>query len=293
MFTAAPLRASAASFASTICALAPALRDAKVDATNFVEPRCGVTRVPLSGYPLRMRTGALAMIDTLGFKGIWHRASPEEVLSKLHQIRKISQDGSQEMHELLCPVLGLNKDHEVRGCCVSDTVVIGVRPRDGRTTESEIATAIAAAGVLVHHVMWFGHIVPPVWTYRGCITTGAFEIEDNFFVGPAVDEVAELADAADGPFVCLSPRADAIFRNAGTPYTYQALVEYRVPMKAGACISTHCVRLDQHAGLASERKRLREKVLGSFPAGSLAVAIKRQHTIDFYDHLEKTDPSPE
>jgi hypothetical protein len=65
-----------------------------------------------------MRTGAVLMIDALGFKGIWDTVEPSVVLKKMHNLERAAEDEIKGVK--LGPVSA------ARVASLSDTIVIGV-----------------------------------------------------------------------------------------------------------------------------------------------------------------------
>ena len=191
--------------------------------------------------------GSIAMIDALGFKGIWKKHDPRAVLDLLLQMETSTPRVLEQIREVFQAVSGTSGPErlprpEVRTMFISDTIVFAIWAPDLLAQPSQqqpkllalmthgvvcaIATALGSAAV--------GKI--PL-NYRGAIASGEFLVERGFLVGPAVDEAAELHERADGPFVELSETAAAEFSqftwgadallNAGT------IVKYGVPRKGG------------------------------------------------------------
>jgi hypothetical protein len=118
--------------------------------------------------------------------------------------------------------------------------------------------------------------------YRGVVTFGEAAIEENFVVGPAVDEAAEAMNAAQGALVWLTPSALGVFRPSEP--AVHPLVGYEVPLKGGDRLPSYCVNPFEPTESAETIMRLRDAAAGSFTGtGSLDVAVKKNNTLHFLD----------
>jgi len=154
-----------------------------------------------------MRTGAVVMIDALGFKGIWDGADPSVILRKMGALKQAAESD----------IKGVKLGH-VRGAKVaflSDTIVIGVASgqpvgRGPGPNKRGNVRAIMQAAFQTASVLAAALEEAPRLAYRGCLTFGEFEIDGPFVLGPAIDEAATHYECADGAFVWLTPKAKAI-----------------------------------------------------------------------------------
>jgi hypothetical protein len=231
-----------------------------------------------------MTRGAFVMFDVLGFKEISRRVPSDEVFQKF----KVMRDHFRQ-EEATWPKL-----FELRFAFVSDTVVVGVRSPDASLpqfaqlqgmilTQADLdGLAIMFATLWASVVLRIGVEAAPAWTYRGCMSFGDFEIEDNFYVGPAVYRAAEHYEKAQGAFVWLAPDAEEALERAGATNGEFLLPRFAVPLKGGATYETHVVvplALDAHK---EGRAALVERLLATFDgAPSLDVALKKQATAAF------------
>jgi len=161
-----------------------------------------------------MREGAFALIDCLGFKGIWKSADAASLLQKLLRIEHTVHDrvvsGAAEFNFLSYGPIRVH----VR--LLSDTVAISLQyeARDGEGPEDpqkNILVALVCDSVV--KVLDLFLIEEPALVLRGCVTYGEHLSEGNFIVGPAVDDAAEYMDVAQGAFVWLHPTAAAKYRD--------------------------------------------------------------------------------
>jgi len=257
-----------------------------------------------------MRHGAVAMIDALGFKGIWDRngVSPDAVLDKLrgmrdaaaaHQYRRVPtghlKDSVPEEYDIL---------DKAELCFLSDTIVIAVPA----SPESEKQTrtghhfsvlyhfhAIRQLAAIVSDVLRSAAQGAPVLAYRGCMAVGDFIVEQPFVIGPAVDEAATHMDRAQGAFTWLAPSAEDAWdrclntihfsRNGksvdpiSTSIRY-GLVPYSVPLKGGDSYQTYVVSPFDEPFSSSEAGHLHLQIQQTFQ-GPLDVQVKRQNTLSF------------
>jgi|GEM_PF-5435524 len=183
-----------------------------------------------------MKTGAVAILDILGFKGIWRRFDAETVMSRLEDLRQSfendehkdlrtavanftrSEEGSSniqipdEDEVLPCTVRFLSDSVFVASALTLRTVDLNV---DLETDLQELHTffdalCLARVAKSVVKIVQHGLSASPAFAYRGCISFGEYEDRDKFIVGPAVDEAAELERLAEGAIVWLGPSAHAV-----------------------------------------------------------------------------------
>jgi hypothetical protein len=182
-----------------------------------------------------MREGAFALIDCLGFKGIWKRTDQTLSLEEhqtllLEKLRRILD----KIHLQLIagvPYPLLRRDVILTASLLSDSVAISLRYEDdagkddankqkakkiGREREkSYLVWLICASTVRVLDLYLKGE---PSLVLRGCITYGGYEHNTtetgSFIVGPAVDDAAEKVEISQGAFVWLHPEAAELYRYA-------------------------------------------------------------------------------
>lgn len=177
-----------------------------------------------------MQKGAFALIDCLGFKGIWKKFpdNPSLILKKLdsiaEKVEKQFDEYAQRESELKKAVLEHNQI-EYRVGFFSDTVFIGFQRKDQseedtdsqRSNEALLIKSLCSAVVKILDLFIQGE---PNLTMRGCITYGEFSLSQNgnFYVGPAVDMAAEYMNIAEGAFVWLHKSAAKFldFRNTSS-----------------------------------------------------------------------------
>lgn len=180
-----------------------------------------------------MKQGAIAVLDTLGFKGVWKRLEPGVVFGKLRHLRDTVVQDVVRANASFPTMMGADAITR-HAKFFSDTAVVAasIEPGGGPFPPfPETPGDMFFGGVRQDHALRdilialakFLHVAatqPPPFAYRGCISCGAFAIEDDFLLGPAVDEAAELADLPDGAFVIIAPHdASALTAlQGGGPY---------------------------------------------------------------------------
>lgn len=164
-------------------------------------------------HKLAMTDGAFALLDCLGFKGIWNgNTDAAEIIEFMNRTKIESEQW---------PVLSLWRSNygdklRLSIAFVSDTVAISAAPA------SDFKVEPWAQGLLVQVVSHlclevikrFAITGPKPLLFRGCIVYGRHLVHDSFFLGPAVDEAAELFGTSQGAFVWLTPAAAALYERA-------------------------------------------------------------------------------
>lgn len=218
-----------------------------------------------------MRRGAVALLDALGFKGIWKLEnpwSPDHVLSMLRRAATTARDDQADDESDPRGVAS------VRLHFLSDTVVAVAEARPGATP-----SPLTLIEVLCMRLAEFTEgmlIGAPPLAYRGAVAFGDFLIEEPFILGPAVDEAAEAERLAEGAFVWMCPSALKEVRGDFVPCT----LEYAVPMKGGQSFRTRVVPpiwAQSPLGLLP-LKRLDDAF--RMPAAQIGVHVKYQNTFD-------------
>lgn len=227
-----------------------------------------------------MEYGAVALIDALGFKGLWRTWGAARVIEKMNAMVSTA-------HENPWVVNAGNPNHVLKSIkltFLSDTIAVAVSMKNRTPSDDQHGVVI-----LSHFLQTLQHVAfvkdPPL-LYRGCIAVGDHLFDGNFIVGPAVDEAAEGFEKADGAFVWMMPSALAAHgpENHSQPYA----MAYDVPMKCGTTFRTvalfpvfHTMGLPGLSRLRGKRASLRPRYDASF--GSQVV--KRENSLRFFDAM--------
>jgi hypothetical protein len=231
--------------------------------------------------PRNLRPGAVAMIDALGFKGIWRPeddAAGPKVLRTLGFAKQAAR-GQMIWHSMF-NVTGGAPVFDVR--FLSDTVVVtamfDAHGAHGTPTQRQVVTGLAW---VVAAIITQAAILDPPLAYRGCITAGKLLAEDAFFVGQAIDDAGDLMEAADAAVVWLAPSAESIFPDDQmTVEERSVLFRSDVPLKNGKAIAAQVVNPFAYATEESDYEALQHRLLATFERdrNRLDVTIKRQQT---------------
>lgn len=242
-----------------------------------------------------MQSGALAFIDVLGFKGIWKRADPDALLDKLRRTLHDTRDSVDDWNMLPA---GLDRFVNVQAAFLSDTVAMGVAVTRVPEHAHYSAGALALRTLLLHVnelVRSFAVTEPPL-AVRGCITIGKFIIDDQFILGPAVDQAAAHEREAEGAFVWLDPACRRLVQTEPMLADIDGLARmglcpYSVPLKQGKQFSTYVVVPFTPQVAFDEMPKIAERILSTFDSPALDVVIKRDSTKRFLDEaLERFRP---
>jgi hypothetical protein len=236
-----------------------------------------------------MKEGGFALIDCLGFKGIWRRTDVSTLLDKLAAIQE----------EVKGRVAGFKSQPtdlhtgkiDMQVSLISDTVAVSVQYKKESLQIDDLNKAFLVwetclAAVQVQSLFLLDE--PPL-VMRGCVTYGDHVVRKNFLVGPAVDEAAQHYELAQGAFIWLSPSAATIYE-AGKWLLGPGdslLIEYKVPLKDGQRLQTHVVNPLYLENSAEDRGAVCQRFgLAMAGASELDVLLKRQNTTTY---LQKAD----
>jgi hypothetical protein len=194
------------------------------------------------GYSTVVETGAFAMFDALGIRGVWATHKADDVLQKFESIAA----GGRNLVDGEFGGVGHpntrksdNFVKSVRLGFVSDTVVIGFVNKEEQHPVFAVMMAARYAGEIAR----LGLNGPVPWAYRGVITYGRFAIHESgsFFVGPAVDEAAANYERVDAAMTWLAPSASGVM-NRATDSEFQGAVTrelHEIPLKDDGTSPAH------------------------------------------------------
>jgi hypothetical protein len=218
-----------------------------------------------------MKNGAVALIDALGFRGIWKRHDPKGVLATLTNMKESMEQRVKELSNQVWM--------ECRIAFFSDTVAISMAL--GESTKNRDAMSAVYLGDVVSQTLHSAlHSEVPL-AYRGAIAIGEYDISPPFVIGRAVDEAASAYARAQGAMVWLTPRARNQVANwlKDQPRNTH-LVKFDVPLKGGDAFGTYTVSPLEQARDQNEANALTKRLLESFSGSDadVSVAVKRQNT---------------
>ncbi len=205
------------------------------------------------------RRGAVAVLDALGFKGIWKRRDPRAILDRL----KLISEESKRMAEL---VLTTGFQDQPFGSWKACDVVV-LQPNVAHFSDSVIFCCGARPGPLFEKVsrqdlsfntglelfalnyLTFalsmmiaeGASQEPCFVYRGAVATGDFWFEEpSFILGEAIDEAAEHERTAEAAVVQCCASARSVLDRAGL-WCPAVVKDYPVPLKGDRSFQTHVI----------------------------------------------------
>jgi hypothetical protein len=217
-----------------------------------------------------MRAGAVAMLDALGFKGIWTRLNAQVVLAQLQTA--LGQFG--------LGTLGSSSPAQVT--FVSDSVFIGssadffeASGRDPATARAMAMQTVCELSQVVWSTMLSFFLPQSALAYRGAISWGEFEMTPPFVIGPAIDNSAEWEQLGDIAAIWLSPSALFIAQDvlSNTPNALNdsvgqpLVVEYEVPLKGGSTFKTMAIRPTDTPSRATLERGLNQALQPVPPSG--------------------------
>jgi hypothetical protein len=150
-----------------------------------------------------MNKGAFALLDCLGFKGIWKTTSPEAVIGKLANIDQWLSSG-----DLIKKLPFLDKHRDIltaKIILLSDTIAVSVV--SSKEFEPIGFIPLSLLLNLVQEVNRRFLLESPHLLLRGSITFGDHLASERFMIGPAVDRAAEYEKLPNGAFIWLEPEA--------------------------------------------------------------------------------------
>jgi hypothetical protein len=220
--------------------------------------------------------GAVAIIDALGFRGIYRPHGVEKIVKTLSRAKERLEEGHDIRRIVEEPPISI--------VCFSDTIVMSTYARNGDELGKAVAHLAAAVASFLYQAITDPKRVPLL--YRGCIAAGELTVTEDLFIGPAVDEAAEWYERANAAVVWLTPQANRLAAENGVDL---ALVEWTVPLKQAGSLETLVVNPLWFLGLDRE-KSIEEhvkKYLDAFerPGGALSVdvIVKKQQTHRFLE----------
>jgi hypothetical protein len=217
-----------------------------------------------------MRTGAVALIDALGFRGIWRRYDPDAVLTELKAAKnQIEQQVERHAQTYMDPQVAF----------LSDTIAISTLVRE--TKNHRLAWAVLYLVNVIADVLDLRLRSNVPLAYRGAIAVGNYEVSSHFLIGEAIDEAANARDLAQGAFIWITPEArnEVAQLLKDKPECTTGLVEFEVPLKSGDTFSTFTVSPIARVRSENDAHVLTQRLLGTFSSRRMDVAIKRQNTI--------------
>ncbi|HVP10724.1 MAG TPA: hypothetical protein VMV94_05985, partial [Phycisphaerae bacterium] len=236
-----------------------------------------------------MKDGAVVILDVLGFKGIWRRRDPGDVIRKMHLLGKVGEAiRKNQLMRLSCKAVRRNV------VVLSDTIVVTCHLDSVEGSPPDVVARARALSVYVAcktaataiSLVASSETGGPDMALRGCVSIGEFDPDGTTIIGEAVDDAAEYEKLAQAAIVWFTPGARTRYeslRNSGamavpasTPLLEKPLIvhDYAVPLKDGRSFLT--LAINPFGG--PERPRgeaeiIRDRILATFSADALDVQL--------------------
>lgn len=268
-----------------------------------------------------MDKGAFALLDCLGFKGIWERYDPQAIIQKLRAIEKIIEKDCSPLASGFAIINSKRIVTKVK--LLSDTVALSVTFHNAHNeSESNANYLLGFISLLIVRINSHFLLHEPHLVLRGCVTFGDHLFEENFILGPAVDRAAEYEKLPNGAFIWLDPKATELYRQnklavikniektelvkgvesnfvetvsftdlntspnahkmAGQPPT--VIEEYGMPIKNGEKLFCSIINPLAQEGHPDVRQQTIDIYKVAMSSDRLDVVIKRQNTLQFLNH---------
>jgi hypothetical protein len=216
-------------------------------------------------------TGAVALIDALGFRGIWERHEPDSVLSTMKKLK-------DRLEERINAQFSTQPSMQCHAAFLSDTVAISMALEE--STKNRMAMSVLYLSDVISWVLEETLRSNIPFAYRGAIAVGAYEVSPHFLIGPAIDEAASAYELAQASLIWITPKAhdDVAVWLRGQPHNTH-LVRFDVPLKGGDMFNTYTVSPLEQARNESDAWMLTQRLLTAISGSKMDVAIKRQNTV--------------
>ncbi len=219
-----------------------------------------------------MKEGAVAIIDALGFRGIWGRFSPEVVIQNMSRLKTQLESDLKEISAQ--PIMQFDATF------LSDTIVLGLSLPDTVGANRDALSVIFVTDILTRILAWSARSSTPL-AYRGAVAYGEYEIQPHFIVGKAIDDAASCYELAQAAVVWLLPQTRDIVANHLRGQSHNShLVRFEVPLKAGNAFDSYTVSPIVQAKDVQDAEALTAAILNTFQQQSLDIAVKKQNTIN-------------
>lgn len=256
-----------------------------------------------------LQNGAIVMVDALGFKGIWQRYDPIDVVREMQRLCDSAFAQMSELEREARKQEG-NFIEYCRPAFLSDTVVLGVvtkpaeRVRKGMQNagwgeigqelndDDMAAEAVRIAAFLVSKFIRESLRGPIPLAYRGAIAFGQFCMTERFIIGEAVDEAVELMNSTEGALIVGGPSVDSM-QFTGVPTSEYPMWRAPVAWKTSQQPKETWMVCPFAGTDDAAHEDLMAKLRSTFPDNpSGDVALKLEKTIDFCTQARRAERAP-
>ncbi|MBT8545238.1 hypothetical protein G6730_09645 [Polynucleobacter paneuropaeus] len=212
---------------------------------------------------LKKIIGVVTFLDVLGWKGIYDRHD-DAILALSRLVQGLIKEAKKKRGII-------TRETEVKS--ISDTIVIF-----SYCFEGEIEQALEIHGQLCQWAI--PQSIKSEIPVRGATAYGEFSIQDNIFVGKAIDEAAAWHEQADWIGVHLTPSAEFVFRGSSITSAWHP---YIPPLKSKSNYQLHAVNWkNSWIGDGVESIETLKNKFRKFGPIVPEIAGKFFNTLDFY-----------
>ena len=229
-----------------------------------------------------MKTGAIAFLDILGFKGIWQHRPEGDVLEMLLAVPELVK----KTYKAPPPEKGWPSAGEPEITLLSDTIIITIESEHPQT----LLLMCTIVSAILHHLL--GHNT----FARGAIGWGRYTQAGPVFLGPAVDDVAMWYEAANWVGVITTPKTNYMIDRLGNRQfgangqQVDPFIKYDVPLKSGKSIFLNVFNwpgLMQTSYQTGSFRQTMTEVFSEQDSIDGSVHEKYENTLKFIDHAVK------
>lgn len=268
-----------------------------------------------------MCNGHVAILDVLGWKGIWRRSDVAQILHAVQRIHEIATaidrqasswfqpptevslaqvlatwrpaveaHGADALAEFDRATEDLQRRLPAEGMVSTETVFLSDTLVIGSWTPTVWGDAVASHVLPVRRLYLCSAIARTLrdcaigsvpLIFRGTIASGDFLIDQNLILGQAVDDAAELMDEADAAIVWFAPPGFS----EPTDRQVEHYLDYEVPLHRGGTVKAQAV--NPFFG-CHDRDQIDAVLAGMLRAfgdsARIDIVIKRQNTEAFLNH---------
>jgi hypothetical protein len=212
---------------------------------------------------LKKISGVVTFLDVLGWKGIYDRHD-DAILALSRLVQGLVKEAEKKRGII-------TRETDIKS--ISDTIVIF-----SYCFEDEIQQALEIHGQLCQWVI--PQSIKSEIPVRGATAYGEFSIQDNIFIGQAIDEAAAWHEQADWIGVHLTPSAEFVFQCSSITSAWHP---YSPPLKSKSNYHLHAVNWkNSWMGDGVESMETLKNRFRKFSPIAPEIAGKFFNTLDFY-----------
>jgi len=233
--------------------------------------------------PIEMRKGAVAVVDALGFKAARERHTLEQIVTSLQRVRdKVSNQAG--MHRLFggaSTTIAAFSDSLILANLTQADDWVARRQRQVSLSDTVYNLASCAAAVMVSAAQTEAPLC-----YRGCIVAGDLFASGTTFVGQAMDDAVELAEAANAAIAWLAPSSRQVVERDPKSFAI-AYVNWEVPLRSGGTVGALAVNPFLHEVIEHIENDLNPEALLAIEA-LLVEPMRHSNRVDVMQKLKHT-----